>query len=55
MMTPDLINSLFEAFGGVFVLGQSLSYYAGCFLVAANALWVGLLIRFRGVGNEKIN
>lgn len=30
-------------------LGQLFSFYAGVFLVLANCLWVGLLVRYRNV------
>jgi hypothetical protein len=86
-LTPDLINSAFEALGGVFILGhcravlrdksvagvsitatvfftawgiwnlyyypslnQMASFYAGVFLVLANCLWVGLLVKYRKCG-----
>jgi len=89
-MSPDLINGLFEAFAGLFVLnhcrvllrdravagvsiasvafftlwgvwnlwfypnlGQLWSLVGGVFVVVANALYVGLLIRFAAQKNKE--
>lgn len=84
MITVDLINGIFEALAGLFVLNhcrvlaqhketrgvsvastafftlwgcwnlyyyptlnQPLSFYGGLFVVAANALYVGMMLRYR--------
>lgn len=84
MMIPDLINGLFEAAGGFFVLnhcrvlskdkkvkgvsilstvfftswgvwnlyyyphlGQWLSFVGGLFIVLANSLWIGLMLKYK--------
>ncbi|MEQ1558104.1 MAG: hypothetical protein ABL933_04080 [Methyloglobulus sp.] len=88
-MTADLINSAFEALGGIFILdhcrivlrdkrvagvsiiatvfftawgfwnlfyyphlGQWSSFWGGVFLVLANCVWVGLLVRYRKSGTH---
>jgi len=82
----DIINALFELFGGIFILnhclvaykdkavagvsiisviffsawgywnlfyyphlGQWWSFYGGVFIVLANTLWVGLLLKYRTI------